>query len=411
MTTASAAHSGAVKGAFILGTQTARVAVLAATMAGIGCGGDSSSDDADGLGGVAGRRVFGLRIPPGFPAPQVPDDNRPTEARIQLGRHLFYDVRLSANGTQACASCHHQAKAFTDGRPTPAGSTGELHPRNSPTLTNVGYNATLTWANPGLTKLEHQILIPLFGEHPVELGLTGREQEVLARFANDPDYSARFAEAYPDADPPVQRETVINALASFCRALISGRSRFDQFAYDGDDSALTAQELRGMSLFFSERLECHHCHGGFNFTEASVHEDSVFDATFFHNTGLYNLEGDGGYPPPNTGLHEITGEPDDMGKFRAPTLRNIELTAPYFHDGSAATLEEVIRVYEAGGRNITDGRHAGDGRANPFKSGFVPGFRLGDAEREDLIAFLRSLTDTTFVTDPRLSDPFAEEQP
>jgi cytochrome c peroxidase len=163
-----------------------------------------------------------------------------------------------------------------------------------------------------------------------------------------------------------------------------------------------------MELFYSERLECHHCHGGFNFTEASVHAGSAFDAALFHNTGLYDLDGAGAYPAGNTGLYELTGEPADMGRFRAPTLRNVAVTAPYMHDGSVETLEEVIRIYEAGGRLIEDGPWAGDGRSSPLKSGLIPGFALTDDERADLVAFLESLTDARFLTDPRFADPYEE---
>ncbi len=373
------------------------LALLAIVGCGGGEGGPSESD----------RQISGLEIPAGFPDPIIPDDNVPTAAKIELGRRLFYDVRLSRNGQQACAGCHEQARAFTDGRIVAEGSTGQLHPRNSSNLTNVAYNASLTWANPILTELEAQILIPIFGEDPIELGVTGAEDEVLARFGDDPDYAARFEVAFGGSDP-VTWGHLVDALASFSRALISGGSRFDRFTYSGETDALTSSEIRGLGLFFSERLECFHCHGGFNFTEASVHEGSVFEATRFHNTGLYNVDGQGAYPAGNTGVHEVTDRPEDMGKFRAPTLRNIEVTAPYFHDGSAATLEDVIRTYEAGGRLIVDGPNAGDGRANPLKSGFVNGFTLSDQERTDLINFLKSLTDDAFVTDPRLSDPFRE---
>ena len=363
------------------------------------CGGEGEPS-------FSARQLGGLTIPPGFPDPQIPDGNIPTVSKIELGRRLFYDRRLSANREQSCASCHEQARAFTDGRTIAVGSTGQDHPRNSSNLTNTGYNATLTWANPILVKLEDQIKIPLFGEEPIELGVTGSEDEVLARFADDPDYATRFATAF-GGDAPVSWPHVVDALASFCRSMISGRSRFDRFTYDNESDALTESEVRGLNLFFSERLECFHCHGGFNFSESTVHEGQTEDAARFHNTGLYNLDGDGAYPADNLGLHEITGRPEDMGKFRAPTLRNIEVTAPYFHDGSAATLEDVVRTYEAGGRVTSSGPNAGDGRSNPLKSGFVVGFTLSDQERSDLIAFLKSLTDEHFLTDPRLSDPFA----
>ena len=348
-----------------------------------------------------------LDIPVGFPVPTVPSSNVVTEAKIELGRYLFYDVRLSANQTQSCETCHLQHLAFTDGKTVSEGSTGQKHPRNSPTLTNAIYNATLTWANPILIHLEDQILLPIFGEEPIELGVTGRDQEVLKRFSDNADYMRRFTAAFPDSDQPVTWSNVVKALSSFVRTLISGDSPFDRFVYQRDRSALSESALRGLDLFFSERLECHHCHGGFNFTASTVHENSATEVSFFHNTGLYNLDDNGLYPVENQGLFEITNRPEDMGRFRAPTLRNIEMTAPYMHDGSVATLEEVIRIYEAGGREITEGEYIGDGRVNPLKSGFVTGFTLTDQQRVDLLAFLNSLTDQTFLTNPKLSNPFS----
>lgn len=359
-----------------------------------------------GCVGAPPEDPFPLSLPPGFPAPQVPEANPLTAARIELGRHLFYDERISGNGTQSCASCHRQERAFADGLIQPAGSTGVLHPRNSPSLTNAAYNASLTWANPLLTELEQQILVPLFGEEPIELGVTGHEEEVLARLAAEPRYPALFEDAFPGEPAPIHWDNVVRALASFTRSLISGNSRFDRFVYQNEDEALSPSERRGLELFFSERLECHHCHGGFNFTESSVHAGSTFGAESFHNTGLYNLDGRGSYPPNNTGVYEITGAPSDMGRFRAPTLRNVAVTAPYMHDGSVATLEEVIRIYERGGRLLDDGPYAGDGAENPLKSGFIPGFTLTNEERADLLAFLESLTDESFLTDPRHADPW-----
>jgi cytochrome c peroxidase len=355
--------------------------------------------------------LSGLVVPKGFPQPPIPNDNLATPEKVTLGRFLFYDTRLSGNGQQACGTCHLQRLAFTDGLTTAVGSTGEAHPRNTQSLTNVAYNATLTWANPLLTNLEQQLLIPIFGEHPVELGATGQEDEILDRLRADARYPSLYAAAFPDDPDPITWDNTVRALASFSRALISGDSPFDRFVYQGDAAALDASARRGLELFFSERLECHHCHGGFNLSEATTHDGSPFDAARFHNTGLYNVDGQGGFPPSDTGLFEVTNDPRDMGKFRPPSLRNVAVTAPYMHDGSVATLEDVIRLYEAGGRVIEGGPNAGDGRASPLKSGLVPGFTLTDAERQDLLRFLESLTDTTFLTDPRLSDPFAAQTP
>src|SRR5262249_11079391 len=135
-------------------------------------------------------------LPTGFPAPRVPADNPMTAAKVELGRHLFYDTRLSANGTQSCASCHEQARAFTDGKERAVGSTGERHPRNSMSLVNVAYFGTLTWANPTLTRLEDQALVPMFGEHPVELGLRSPGTSLLERLERDGTYQRLFAEAF-----------------------------------------------------------------------------------------------------------------------------------------------------------------------------------------------------------------------
>lgn len=359
----------------------------------------------------ASEEGAGIEVPDGFPAPRIPAENAFSVEKAELGRFLFYDKRLSANEAQSCASCHHQERAFTDGLTTAVGSTGQRHPRNSQTLANVAYNATLTWANPVLTDLEQQILVPIFGEEPVELGVTAHEDEVLQRFQSDAEYKARFSRAFPGERNPVHFRNIVHALATFVRTMVSGDSPYDRFVHRGDKLALSPEAQRGMDLFFSERLECHHCHNGFNLTESSAFEGSTLGLMRFHNTGLYNIDGKGAYPADNTGVFAVTGKPEDMGRFRPPTLRNVGVTAPYMHDGSFATLEEVVRFYEAGGRTIADGPYAGDGRASPLKSGLVAGFSLTDGERNDLIAFLESLTDQTFLHDPRLSDPFIGESP
>lgn len=344
-------------------------------------------------------------LPPGFPLPLVPADNPMSQEKAELGRFLFYDVRLSGNGTQACATCHEQARAFSDGLDRAVGSTGEVHPRNSMGLSNAAYTATLGWANPLLLDLEEQALIPMFGERPVELGLAGKEDELLARLRDDARYQRMFREAFPEEGDPFSIASVTRAIASFGRTLISGDSAFDRYQF-GDDDALSGSALRGADLFFSEKLECFHCHGGFNFSDSVVFSGTVFRESPFHNDALYNLDGNGAYPPNNTGIMELTANPVDMGRFKAPTLRNIELTAPYMHDGSIATLDGVIDHYAAGGRTIEEGPFAGVGADSPLKDGFLIGFRLSEREREDVLSFLMSLTDAEFVSNPRLSDPF-----
>jgi cytochrome c peroxidase len=186
---------------------------------------------------------------------------------------------------------------------------------------------------------------------------------------------------------------------------VSGNAPLDR--HRRGEIVLDESTLRGEALIFSERLECHHCHGGFNFSIAVDHAGLAEPNVAFFNTGLYNVGGTGAYPARDQGLFELTQDPDDQGRYRPPTLRNVAVTAPYMHDGSVATLDEVIRIYERGGRLIESGPDAGDGRLNLNKSPFVSGFTLSDQDRADLIAFLEALTDPTFLTDPTLADPFA----
>ena len=342
-------------------------------------------------------------LPPGFPTPRLPANATLTPELAELGRHLFYDKRLSGNGTQACASCHEQARAFTDGRVTPPGSTGTALERNAMSLTNIAYNPTQTWANHLLVTLEQQAVVPMFGTDPVELGITGSEDLVIERLRADTKYQELYAAAFPGA-APIELGQVIQALAAFERRLISGNSLYDR-ARRGE-ATLSESAARGQEMFFSETFECHHCHGGFNLTIAVDFATLAEPGVAFFNTGLYNVGGTGAYPANDRGLLDVTFLATDEGRFRPPSLRNIGVTAPYMHEGSMATLDEVVRFYERGGREITSGPNAGDGKLSPFKSAFVPGFTLSEQQRADLIAFLESLTDDSFLTDPALSDPF-----
>lgn len=350
-------------------------------------------------------------LPPWLPPPLVPADNPMSAAKVELGRHLFYDGRLSADGTMACSTCHAQRLAFTDGRAHPVGVSGEAHPRSAMMLANVAYQPVLTWANPLVARLEQQALLPLFGEAPVEMGMSGRETELTARLAADPAYEAMFARAFPDQGGAITLVTITRALASFQRSLISANAPYDRYRFGGQRNAIPAAARRGEALFFSERLECFHCHGGPHFTDSVAHTRKPLAEYGFHNTGLYNLGGTGAYPPGGEGLHEHTGEPADMGQFRAPSLRNVAVTAPYMHDGSVPTLRAAIAHYAAGGRTIPAGPAAGIGARNPWKSPFVNGFRITEREVADLIAFLESLTDEGFLTDPAHADPWPEGHP
>jgi len=346
------------------------------------------------------------QLPPGFPYPKVPLDNPMTQEKVDLGRHLFYDKRLSLNQTQSCASCHQQARAFADARGRGRGSTGELHPRGPMSLLNVAYAPVLTWANPNVRHLETQALVPLFGDHPIELGMAGKEGLLLERLKRVPRYRTLFPRAFPDIADPFTVGNITKAIASFERTILSGDSPYDEYRRGDDPNAISESAKRGEALFFSEKLECFHCHGGFNFTGSVDYLGKGFAEVEFHNTGLYNRKGEFSYPEPNVGLYEFTRQPEDVGKFKAPTLRNIALTAPYTHDASVPTLEAAIDHYRVGGRTISSGPHAGAGSDNPNKSEFIKSFELSAAEKADLLAFLHSLTDQRVLADPSLADPW-----
>jgi len=329
-------------------------------------------------------------LPKGFPKPYVPGDNPMSAAKVELGRYLFYDTRMSVNGKASCATCHKQELAFTDGRAVGVGVTGESHPRSAMSLVNVAWSASLTWSNPEMRSLEKQALVPMFGEHPVELGL--REGDgFLPALRSDPLYRALFERAFPDDSDRFTIGNVTKALASFERSIVSARSPYDRYHYDRDDSAVSEAAKRGETLFFNQHESCFRCHGGFNFTDSTVSERNPGRRVGFHNTGLYDP-----YPAPNVGIFEFTGVQADAGKFKAPTLRNIALTAPYMHDGSIPTLEGVLDHYAAGGRN----------GHNPNKDPLIGGFTLSPQDRDDLIAFLKSLTDDAVIHDSQFADPW-----
>ena len=371
-----------------------------------------------------GAEEYRWDLPKGFRKPRVPAANPMSEVKTRLGRYLFYDKRISVNGTQSCATCHRQELAFTDGRATSIGATGQAHPRSAMSLVNVAYGAALTWSDPNLRSLETQALIPIFAEHPVELGLRGREETFLSEARSDPVYRTLFLKAFPEAKPPITIGNVAKALAAFERTIISARSPYDRYYFRGDPQAISDSAKRGEFVFFTDGVGgCFRCHGGFNFNDSTDYEGGDDTPVEFHNTGLYNLPDTatkievkvGGvqvpvasfsYPWPNLGIYEHTRKLADVGKFKSPTLRNVALTAPYMHDGSIPTLDEVLDHYAARGRTIVSGPYTGRGHDNPNKSARMTGIRLTAQNREDLLAFLRSLTDAEVIHDARFSNPW-----
>jgi cytochrome c peroxidase len=292
----------------------------------------------------------------------LPADNPMSVAKVALGRRLFFEARLSVTGRYSCASCHEPARAYTDGRALAVGATGETLTRSAMSLINVAYNISYGWTEPEVQSLEAQMLQPLLNEHPVELGLAGRQAEVCELLAHDPIYRAAFEESFPEEPAPVRFENLVKAIAAFERTLIYGGSPFDRYVFGGDHTAISAQAKRGMQLFYSPRAGCGSCHSGFNF--AGQWRDA---------------EGATGQPS------RVSNGTSDR-PIRVPTLRNISLTAPYMHDGRFATLDAVLDHYARVAKL-------------PESDARLRTFDLSTDERADLIAFLNTLTDPKIATD------------
>jgi cytochrome c peroxidase len=356
---------------------------------------------------LAFESAFDWHLPPGFHAPPVPADNPMLPAKVELGRYLFYDLRMSVNGEGSCSTCHIQKYGFTNQLPVAIGVTSQAHPRRVMPLANVAWFAVFNWANPTVTQLEDQSVTPLFNDHPVELGLHVENDKFLRVVATDPTYMKLFPQAFPGDNGPYTFVHVRKALAAFERTLISGNSPYDRYRYRHEANALSDVAKRGEDIFFHQPYACARCHGGFTFGGATIYQttDGAHGSEFVSN-GLYNLAGKFSYSADNLGLYEFTHDPADVGKFRPPSLRNVAVRAPYMHDGSLRTLDDVLDHYMRGGRVIASGPNAGDGSRNPNKSQFVSGFPLTSQQREDLKAFLESLTDEEFLHSPQFSNPW-----
>lgn len=318
------------------------------------------------------------------------------ETIAELGRRLFYDRRLSANGQIACATCHRQELGFSDGRIVPTGATGALLRRNAPGLFNSGELSSLTWANADVHSLEQQIGRALFATDPPEMGVAGRETIVIDRLRADPAYIRQFAAAFPADADPFTWQRITEALAAFVRSLTARHTSYDRYVYHGESAALSDSAKRGMALFFSPGLACGHCHVDIAPPERAAPprwSDLAYVAT-------------GAGRSADRGLAEQTGHPADAYRFRVPPLRNVAVTAPYMHDGSLPTLEAVIRFYESGGRWGAGAEPERAASRHPLIAGFV----VSDDERRDLIAFLEALTDDEALRNPAFADPFRSDE-
>ncbi len=345
----------------------------------VGCRQDNETDSDI----AATATPYVLDIPEFFPPMDIPADNPLTIEGIELGRYLFWEKKLSGNNTQSCGSCHMPVHGFSDALQFSVGINGDIGNRQSMALVNLGWAYNYFWDGRSLT-LEDQVTHPV--ENPIEMA---EDWDVaLEKLRNDPIYPPMFLAAYGTDE--ITKEKAAKAMASFLRTMISSESKFDlerRGLYE-----FTALEETGFNLFLAEGGsnaaegtvggDCFHCHGiaGMQMGDYLMHNNGL--DTSFEN---------------DPGLADVTGNPLDSGKFKTVTLRNVELTAPYMHDGRFNTLEEVLDHYNTGGKISTT--------IDPFMEGAGGGLFLGDIEKSAIIAFLKCLTDTSFVNEPKFSNP------
>jgi cytochrome c peroxidase len=298
-------------------------------------------------------------IPPGFPSMVFPTDNNFTRARWELGKQLFYEKQLSKNNTLSCASCHKQEFAFSDNVALSLGDNNALGSSNAPSLANIGYHPYFTRAG-GVPTLEMQVLVPIQEHNEFNTNML----DVIDKLKQNNSYNQQAQLAYGRT---LDAFVITRALSTFERSLISGNTRFDKYLNDSTLYSLTASELRGYQLFNSSQTNCSSCHAGFNFTNYT-----------FENNGLYLNYAD-------SGRMRLTNLPQDRAKFKVPSLRNVAFTAPYMHDGSFTSLQQVIDHYNSGGQPHVN------------KSSLVHPLNLTTQEKTDLLNFLETLSDDSFV--------------
>ena len=295
------------------------------------------------------------KVPLGLPAFDWPKDNRYSAEKVELGRTLYFDRRLSADDTVSCASCHAPERGFTDGSPVSTGIRGQKGGRSAPTVINRAYSLAQFWDGRA-GSLEEQAKGPM--ANPIEMGNT--HEAIVARLRGIAGYRALFAKAFGSEEITIDQTA--KAIACFERTVLSGNAPYDRYKR-GDQKAMSAGQVRGMSVFF-DKAKCDQCHEGANFT-----------LNAYANLGVGTDK-----PEPDMGRFAVTKDPRDWGVFKTPTLREIEHTAPYMHDGSLKTLEEVVDFYDKGGiknKNL-------DEKIKPL--------HLSDREKKDLVWFLKALS-------------------
>ncbi|MCH7533937.1 MAG: cytochrome-c peroxidase [Gemmatimonadetes bacterium] len=298
----------------------------------------------------------------------VPADNPLTPAKVALGERLFFDPLLSADEKVSCSSCHKPQHVFSDTVAVSAGVYDRRGTRNAPSIVNAAYGDSFFWDGRAAT-LEDQALLPIQAPNEMDMSL----DSVLQRLGGHPEYPERFAAAFPDGE--ISEPNLARAIASYVRTLRSGDSPFDRF-FAGDSTALSTEARDGFRLFVG-RARCSLCHAGPTLNDQS-----------FHNTGVAWRDG----MLADSGRAAVTRTPDALGAFKTPSLRNVARTSPYMHDGSIATLEEVLEFYDDGGNS------------NPYQDPDIRPLNLDASERSELLAFLRSLSGEVTVGEVRLPD-------
>jgi cytochrome c peroxidase len=323
------------------------------------------------LGGF--RKVHGgsKDLSLGLPPVVAPSDNPTTPIKVALGRKMFFDKRLSSDNSVSCATCHDPNAGFADPHPVSIGVKGREGERNSSTVLNVAFMTPLMWDGKALT-LEDQSMLPLLS--PTEMDIP--PQEVATKLRQQ-GYSDLFRQAFGE---DVTVANLAKALAAYQRTLLAGDSPFDRYLFQKDSHAISASARQGFEVFL--KAKCDACH---LIMTPGLHPFALGHVMFvdgkFHNLGVGT-----GASKPDPGRYEVTGVLDDWGRFRTPTLRNVAITAPYFHDGSASTLDEVVDFYDKGGL------------ANSNLDPALHPLHLTAGEKRDLVQFLESLTTTGVAT-------------
>ncbi len=308
--------------------------------------------------------TYPYKLPVGMAQPPlVPANNPINDAKVGLGKRLYFDKRLSRDNTVSCATCHNPMKGWTDQSPVSTGIHGLKGTRNAPTVLNAAYNLLQFWDGRA-PSLEEQAKGPI--QNPVEMGFS--LPGAVKRLKAIRGYAPLFKEAF--GSPGVTIERVVQAIASFERTIITGNSSYDRYQA-GDAQAMSPGAQRGMEVFFGKG-NCSICHTGFNFSDSA-----------FHNIGVGMSR-----PKPDLGRFDVTKKERDRGAFKTPTLRNLKDTAPYMHDGSAKTLSEVVDFYDKGGE------------PNKWLDGRIKPLHLTTAEKKDLLSFLNALNGDPVIVQP-----------